>query len=157
MKYSDSYCCKVGYTHPDTYKNYPWIGIESSASLTGSNLFVAHIPESTLDGLDLFQIISSGLAGIAIGIALSGIVGLLVGGFVLVLGVLINDIIINKYIRDEAQAGWMWLQNFGSAWWGFGSDIKVGKIMWFRFGETLNVPYAYPLWYGGKELGINGM
>ncbi len=43
----------------------------------------------------------------------------------------------------------------------YGFDIKWGEIGWWHFelGNYYGFPYSvvYPLWYGGKDLGIGGI
>lgn len=156
VKWNDQYGYYVKYTHPDTYQHYTWIGVESSAGLTGNNLAVSHIPKWVLDSYDLASIIAFGLAAVAVGSYLAGLVGFIVGAIIFLVGLVVS-LIVDWYIRDEMGAGWQWQQNWWSSWYGSGSDFKIGSIMWMSAGSVFGYPYWYPLWYGGRDLGIDGM
>lgn len=161
VKYRDSYLNPVEYTHPDNYLHYTYIGRESRAVLgsVSNNLVVGHIPKTYLDVKQLLDGIAIVFAAAVVGGLLAGIIGGLVAGLIaaiiLVVGIGI-DFIVNNYIRDEAGAGWMWVQNVWSAWWGFGGDFKIGGIMWFHARAVWGIPMFWPLWYGGNYLGLEG-
>jgi hypothetical protein len=154
VKYNDQYGYYVEYTHPDTYVHYTWIGAESNVLLYGNNLFVGHVPKSVVNSLDITSVLVSAFGPIALAVTTASIVGALVLAFA---GV--SAYIFAQYIlKDEVGAGWAWLQNIWSEWYGAGYDIKVGKLMWCRFVSVFWVSFnLYPLWYGGRELGIDGM
>lgn len=156
VKWSDQYGYYVAYTHPDTYIHYPWIGVESSVGLEGNNLAAAHIPKSVVDTYNLANIIGAGLGGVVAGAVITGIIGIIVGALVFLAGV-IAAVFVDWYIRDEEGAGWLWLQNWWGSWYGTGTDLKIGSFMWLRFGIAFGIPYYYPLWYGGRALGFDGM
>jgi len=160
VKYNDAYVDHVEYTHPDTYNHYTWIGVDSSTALVGNNLIAGHIPRSSLDNALIAQAIGAALAGfgVAISVALyvitSGIAALITLYLILVgYGM---QWFVDNVVRDEARAGWFWLQNLWVAWYGTGLDMKLGKTWWVRFQIAFGWAGIWPLWYGGKDLGIGG-
>lgn len=153
----------VFYTHPDVYVNYK-IGYDDQFTVAGNNLVASHLAKDDLSNLGLGITVSTVLSGAVLGAiigttilpVLGTAVGALIGAIVGLLGYILQSQIIDRYVRDETQAGWMWLQNWYNDWTGSGSDIKLGGIGWFHFGVSLGIPFAYPLWYGGQDLGISG-
>jgi len=162
VKYNDAYTDRVTYTHPDTYLHYQYIGINSDAVLGtfNNNLVSGHMAKWRLDNAQLANIIVNGLAALGIGFVaalaiITAGVALIIGAILLVLGAAIQWFIDNV-VRDEAGAGWFWLQNLWSSWWGAGFDLKIGKTWWFHFQTGIFGGQAWPLWYGGQDLGIAG-
>ncbi|MGB9854051.1 MAG: hypothetical protein ACPLRY_04505 [Candidatus Bathyarchaeales archaeon] len=157
VKYNDQYGYYVKYTHPDTYVHYTWIGVESNVALHGNNLDVGHIPKSVVDTYNLGAMLSAAVASAALAAWLGGWTGALVGAIVAAAGVIVSTF-VDWYVKDELGAGWVWSQNVWNDWYGAGVDIKMGGFMWCRFGIVLWASwYLYPLWYGWRDLGIDGM
>ena len=162
VKYNDAYVDHVTYTHPDPYINYRYIGVNSEAVLGtfARNLVSGHMAKWRLDNGQLANIIVTGLGALGIGFlaALTIItagVALIVGALLFLLGAGIQWF-IDDIVRDESGAGWFWMQNLWSSWWGVGFDLKIGQSWWFHYQNILGGSQAWPLWYGGQTLGIDG-
>ncbi len=160
VKYNDAYVDHVEYTHPDTYNHYTWIGIETSTALVGNNLIAGHIPRSSLDNALIAQAIGAALSGF--GVAISVVLNVITSGIAalitlyLILVGLGMQWFVDNVVRDEGRSGWFWLQNLWVAWYGTGLDMKLGKTWWVRFQIAFGWAGIWPLWYGGKALGIDG-
>ncbi len=158
VKHSDSYTYPVEYTHPDTYVHYPWIGTNWGGTLTGSNLIVGQLKKSDLDALNLVGALSTfgGIVGAVVAFILITLASVIVAAVLLAVGLTLT-LLIDLLVRDEGGAGWAWVQNVWSAWYGSGLDLKIGGVWWFNVDAYIWGPSIYPLLYGWEPyLGIDG-
>ena len=173
-----TYNLYVDYTHPNTYKDvdpshYYDIGINEKIILEGVNLIAYHIPKSDIDSQQtvtgILWAATAALVAWAITNAWNptGWVAAALAAALAVVAAIGEWAISYLYdlIRDESGSGWSFLKDkvisSGWGWTKYGFDIKWGEIGWWHFelGNYYGFPYSvvYPLWYGGKDLGIGGI
>ncbi len=159
-----TYDLSVAYTHPNTYKmvdpyHYYEIGVDEKAVIRGDDFAVEHFSrDETNYMIAALSISASALTILAV--IVSPIHSSLVAGFLAsALGMLLS-IYTGSMIKDEKGASWLCIKD----WEGDGEfylkiDLKLGRMQWYRgewFGYD-NGAYLYPLYYGGRELGIGGI
>lgn len=80
-------------------------------------------------------------------------------GLILALVEIAATAFIEIYMKDEEDAGWAVYKDWEKTWLYFKCDMKFGGFMWIRYLLWF-FPLssaAYPLWYGGRELGHAGI
>ena len=77
-------------------------------------------------------------------------------GLILALVEITETLFIEIYMRDEQGASWIVYKDWKFGLFGYQYDIKIGKFMWIRVYFSTMI-FAWPLWYGGRELGHAGI
>jgi hypothetical protein len=149
---------QVKYTSPDVFYEYPWCTVNTDGGAESSEGFaIGHITQNEMNTYSLTQILGYGAAYIAIAALIVSVVGAVIAA---ILGVFAaaEYWIITSYVQQPNGDGWLYANNIDvSGDYLFSFDFKLGGLMWFTAGVFFYMPYSYPLWYGGTDLGLDGI
>lgn len=103
--YPSSSNIQVAYTHPDVYRYYSWIGVNTPCTISGANLVAVHTTKTQLDSSDLFTMIWSACEGFGTAVAgamavLAPVVAVMAAALVIFVG-FAEYLIMTYLIRDE--------------------------------------------------------
>jgi hypothetical protein len=149
---------QIHYTSPDVFYEYPWCTVDTEGSAWSAEGFgITHLTPSLLFEYSVWRIVEYAAAYLGVAAVLTGGIALLIAAILAIFSG-VEALIVTNYVMQPNGDGWAYAMNYYSAEPYYGSvDIKIGALMWFTVGNILTEPFAYPNWYGGTDLGIDGI